>query len=636
MSDGERVVAGRYRLVAQLGRGGMGTVWRAEDLLLGRQVAVKEVHPRGGGDDAEQRERTLREAQVVARISHPSVVGVHDVVEQGGRPWIVMELVDGASLATRIATEGPLPADETARMGLAVLDALCTAHALGVLHRDVKPANVLWERDKDRWVLTDFGIARVDGEATLTEAGAFLGSPEFTAPERLHGDDAGPAADLWSLGALLVAALDGRSLFHRTAITAVLHAVAFGPITLPDRAQPLAPVIGSLLHRDPRARPQAAVVRAQLEQFLRDGAVDAPPGAPDATLRGAPGASGMRSAYGGQVAPAGPAHQADHDAQAGRAGQEALTGGTGSAVQAGFAAEAVQAGFDAQAGRVGQEALTGGTGSAGQAGRGAWARDAAPVPQAGHVRHAGHAPQAGRTGQAGEATGAAQMGPASPAPQAGRTGQGSARRSGRRWWRSVGAGAVVVAAAVGGSFAVDVWSGAPTPSARSGGASASASASPASVTVVPAGFARYRDSHGFSVVVPAGWDRQVDTGDGTRVYYVSPGQGTTPEALFKIGIRVQPGVAATPLTAQVCPSPTGYAAFRATPPRVTTLSGHRAASCSFTWSGTPGGPPRVSDLLLWTDAGATYTLWASGPTGDRARVQQLLATAAGGFTPAPR
>src|SRR4051812_1064255 len=196
---GDRLIAGRYRLLSRLGRGGMGTVWRAEDELLNRQVAVKEVDLRGERSPEEreqQHERTLREARAVAQVRHPSVVGIHDVVEQDGEPWIVMELVDGVSLGARLAAEGPMAPREAAELGLAVLGALEAAHARGVLHRDVKPDNVLLERDTGRVVLTDFGIARLDGSATLTEAGAFLGSPEFTAPERTEGGPAGPEADL--------------------------------------------------------------------------------------------------------------------------------------------------------------------------------------------------------------------------------------------------------------------------------------------------------------------------------------------------------------------------------------------------------------------------------------------------------
>ena len=271
-----RVVAGRYRLLSRLGRGGMGTVWRALDDVLDRQVAVKEVHLRtdhSAEEREQQRARTLREARAVAQLRHPSVVGIHDVVEQDGEPWIVMELVDGGSLGARLAAEGPLPPREAARIGLAVLSALDAAHAKGVLHRDVKPDNVLLERETGRIVLTDFGIARVDGSSTLTEQGAFLGSPEFTAPERTEGGAAGPESDLWSVGVLLCAALDGRSPFRRDTMSGVLYAVLYEEIALPASAEPLAPVICGLLERDPARRLGSAEAARLLALFLERGAL---------------------------------------------------------------------------------------------------------------------------------------------------------------------------------------------------------------------------------------------------------------------------------------------------------------------------------------------------------------------------
>ncbi|MFE3285373.1 serine/threonine-protein kinase, partial [Streptomyces sp. NPDC059233] len=209
----------------------MGTVWRASDELLGRAVAVKELHV----DAGTRAMGALREARVVAQIRHPHVVVVHDVVEHEGVAHIVMELVEGGSLADRLATAGPLTPRETARLGISLLGALGAAHERGVLHRDVKPANVLIEAGTGRAVLTDFGIARLAGATTISEAGAFVGSPEYTAPERMKGAEAGPAADLWSLGVLLCAAVTGESPFHRDAIGGILHAVVFDEIEPPAR-----------------------------------------------------------------------------------------------------------------------------------------------------------------------------------------------------------------------------------------------------------------------------------------------------------------------------------------------------------------------------------------------------------------
>jgi hypothetical protein len=279
-------VAERYRITGRLGRGGMGTVWRATDELLRRQVAVKELHlpetALGDGDADRRRDRALREARSVARIRHPHVVVVHDVVEQDGRPWIVMELVDGRSLADVLREDGPLAPREAARICAAVAGALLAAHEHGVQHRDVKPANVLIERPTGRVVLTDFGIARVPGSATISETGAFVGSPEYTAPERMSGGGAGPESDLWSLGALLCAAVDGRSPFHRESIGEIVHAVAIGDITPPKTVGPLLPVVRGLLDRDPARRMAAAEVMTVLMAYAETGV--APPESPTPRL----------------------------------------------------------------------------------------------------------------------------------------------------------------------------------------------------------------------------------------------------------------------------------------------------------------------------------------------------------------
>ncbi|MDN0195199.1 serine/threonine-protein kinase [Streptomyces sp. S.PNR 29] len=272
---GGRVIADRYRLQTRLGRGGMGVVWRATDQLLGRQVAVKELPVDDTLSPAQarwRRERTLREARAVAQLHHPHIVVVHDVVEDDERPYIVMELIDGGTLADRIATHGPVDAAEAARIGIALLGALRTAHAAGVLHRDVKPSNVLIAED-GRVVLTDFGVAQVAGATTLTETGSFVGSPEYTAPERMSGDTArsGPASDLWSLGALLCTALSGESPFRRDSLGGILHAVVSDEIRPPAQAAPILPVVRGLLERDPDRRMDAAEAERLLRAFLELG-----------------------------------------------------------------------------------------------------------------------------------------------------------------------------------------------------------------------------------------------------------------------------------------------------------------------------------------------------------------------------
>lgn len=263
-----RYVGERYRLTAPIGRGAMGVVWCARDELLDRDVAVKEVRLPPSVSDAERRngyQRTLREARTAARLSHPAVAAVYDVVEELGRPWIVMELVRGRSLDQVIAHDGPLSPEQAADVGGQLLAALAAAHAVGVLHRDVKPSNVLLSPD-GRTVLTDFGIATVEGDPSLTQTGMVMGSPGFLAPERVRGGVATPASDLWSLGATLYAAVEGQGPYDRRggAMTTMAAVVMEDPPP-PRAAGPLAGVIGALLARDPAARPTAAAAARILE-----------------------------------------------------------------------------------------------------------------------------------------------------------------------------------------------------------------------------------------------------------------------------------------------------------------------------------------------------------------------------------
>ncbi|GAA3705124.1 hypothetical protein GCM10022224_083150 [Nonomuraea antimicrobica] len=248
-------VGNRYRLLEPLGEGGMGVVWRAYDELLDRTVAIKEVRYTGVGDAkrAELNRRTIREARAAGRLDHPSVVVIHDVVEEDGRPWIVMQLVRSRSLAQVIGADGPLRPQQVAVIGGRVLDALRAAHATGVLHRDVKPENVLLA-DDGRVVLTDFGIASMETEAGLTATGGLVGTPAYMPPERLNGEPARPESDLWSLGATLYAAVEGEPPFRRDSWAATVAAVLRDEPAPPARAGSLRPVVMGLLRRDPATR----------------------------------------------------------------------------------------------------------------------------------------------------------------------------------------------------------------------------------------------------------------------------------------------------------------------------------------------------------------------------------------------
>ncbi|MGJ5946590.1 serine/threonine-protein kinase [Streptomyces neyagawaensis] len=260
----------------------MGRVWRAADEILDRQVAVKEMRIDGldPEDTRTRRERTLREARATARIDHPHVVRIYDVVDEGERLWIVMELVDGRSLERLLFEDGPLDVRETARIGLELVDALGQVHAQGVLHRDIKPANVLVRRTGGRRVvLTDFGIAAIQDAEALTMAGMLVGSPDYMAPERVSGRPQGPPSDLWSLGATLCAALGGRSPFSRTTTLATLHAVLYEEPELPATAGDLHDVLAALLEKDPDVRPGLPELTTALQTIATP-----PPAPPTATV----------------------------------------------------------------------------------------------------------------------------------------------------------------------------------------------------------------------------------------------------------------------------------------------------------------------------------------------------------------
>ncbi|MEU0858616.1 serine/threonine-protein kinase [Streptomyces griseofuscus] len=274
------LIAGRYRLAESIGSGGMGRVWRAHDEVLHRAVAVKELTAALYVSDSDQAvllARTRAEARAAARINHSAVVTVHDVLDHDGRPWIVMELVEGNSLADAVKEQGRIEPREAARIGLWVLRALRAAHSAGVLHRDVKPGNVLLGRD-GRVLLTDFGIAQIEGDSTITRTGEVVGSVDYLAPERVRGHDPGPASDLWALGATLYTAVEGRSPFRRTSPLSTMQAVVEEEAEQPVNAGPLGPVISALLRKEPERRPSAE----EAEQMLAEAAEGRRPSAAQA------------------------------------------------------------------------------------------------------------------------------------------------------------------------------------------------------------------------------------------------------------------------------------------------------------------------------------------------------------------
>lgn len=289
-----QLVDGRFELIEQLGAGGMGRVWQARDTALDRQVALKEVRPPDpviapeGSDHARMlRERMLREARALARLDHPHVVTMHHIVDDDPYPWLVMELVQGHSLEVRLA-DGPLTAAEAARIGGEVLSALRAVHEAGICHRDVKPGNVLLRGD-GRAVLTDFGIASVQGSATLTVTGQLIGSPEYIAPERLRGtgdaspdeaaDEAAaetPESDLWSLGMVLYECVEGRNPLRRASTLSTLVAVLDEEVPPPEQAGALEPVLRALLVREVATRPSAERLAGLLAEAASGEAEDGP------------------------------------------------------------------------------------------------------------------------------------------------------------------------------------------------------------------------------------------------------------------------------------------------------------------------------------------------------------------------
>ncbi|MFF7719125.1 serine/threonine-protein kinase [Streptomyces luteogriseus] len=442
------LVAGRYRLAESIGSGGMGRVWRAHDEVLHRSVAIKELTAALYVSESEQAillARTRAEARAAARINHSAVVTVHDVLEHDGRPWIVMELVEGRSLADAVKEEGRVEPREAARIGLWVLRALRAAHTAGVLHRDIKPGNVLLGRD-GRVLLTDFGIAQIEGDTTITRTGEVVGSVDYLAPERVRGNDPGPSSDLWALGATLYTAVEGRSPFRRTTPLTTMQAVVEEEAAELRHAGPLTPVIISLLRKDPGTRPDVS----EAEQMLAEAAEGRRPNGAQAYVP---------TQYGGAT-PYRDSHSGTGTAATG-------TSGTG-------------------------------TSGTGPMGTGSGSHPGAPLPPMAGTPATGTSP-AGTApyGPTGPTTiGPTTIGPTGTGPQPTGTGR-------RRRLRTL-ALVVALAAIIGGATTVllQQWH-----QNRQGGSGSSVSTTQGPGGSVPASWTRYDDPVGFSLYLPKGWKR---------------------------------------------------------------------------------------------------------------------------------
>jgi hypothetical protein len=287
------LVAGRYRLTGLVGQGGMGRVWRCRDELLDREVAVKEILLSNGvstGLSHEAAERAIREARAAARLRHPSIITIYDVVMHDEKPWIIMEFIGGRSLAQEIATRGRLDWEQVARIGAALADALGHAHIAGIVHRDLKPANVLLAAD--RIVITDFGIARIlDESVRLTSSAVLVGTPQYMPPEQLDGELVQAPGDMWALGATLYTAVEGHPPFEGQTLSAVWSAILIRPLPRPQYADALAPILSDLMTKEPGQRPDAQAAGARLAVLRK-------PQSPTAQAAAAPAPASTAAARG--------------------------------------------------------------------------------------------------------------------------------------------------------------------------------------------------------------------------------------------------------------------------------------------------------------------------------------------------
>ncbi|MFF8725471.1 serine/threonine-protein kinase [Streptomyces sp. NPDC015171] len=557
------LIAGRYRLADSIGSGGMGRVWRAHDEVLHRKVAIKELTAALYVSDSDQAvllARTRAEARAAARINHSAVVTVHDVLEHDGRPWIVMELVEGESLADAVKERGRVEPAEAARIGLWVLRALRAAHSAGVLHRDVKPGNVLLGTDR-RVLLTDFGIAQIEGDTTITRTGEVVGSVDYLAPERVRGHDPGPASDLWALGATLYTAVEGRSPYRRTSPLSTMQAIVEEHADEPRHAGPLAPVIAALLRKDPAQRPGAA----EAEQMLAEAA------------------EGRRPREAQAFVPT--------------QGSGVHTGGLGGAGTPGHAS-----------GTAGH-----GTGTRG-AGHGARASGYA-TPVAGHAY--GDGADAGAAGAGHSLAGPTMLGPSAGGQKPGRP-----RRRLRTLAVVVAVAAVLGGA---GAVAVQHWGGTDRGAASGGGASpapaSGGTGAGSSAGAVPDDWKTYKDPLGFSLSLPKGWTRQVFSiqGDLKQIDY-TPDNG---RHFVRIAIDGSPDFA-DPLAHQkdLEQQLQRLVDYRRVTMKENIYRDRKAALWEYTWtalakdSPNGAGPRRATEETYFSREGTEYAIYISSPAQD--------------------
>jgi eukaryotic-like serine/threonine-protein kinase len=623
--DEGRLVAGRYRLLERIGRGGMGTVWRAEDELLGRQVAVKKLHPPQPHMDEEELatlfERTRREARAAARISHPNVIVVHDVVDDAGLPSIVMEYVPSVTLGERLKQDGALPVPEVARIGRGMIAALRAAHRAGVLHRDVKPGNVLLGTapaagdegyGADRVVLTDFGIAQASGTSTLTRTGELIGSIDFLSPERIRGVPPGPEADLWALGATLYQAVEGTSPFRRPTAIETAYAIAEEPVVPAHNAGALSQVIAGLLAKDPDKRLSAE----EAERMLRLPAAEQDTALVDRARfqeQPAPPEDGPGSGYPGGPAPGGYDGRGAYGGQGGYEGTGAYGG---------------QSAYESQ----GYEGPAAYEGPGGHPGRGGYEPATALLASV---------PGPGTGGPGGRA---AMGGPGSPG---GPGGQPRRRRTGR-WIAAV---VVVAVLAAGAAYAVQRHQAHDTASATAGRTGAdpagTVTAAPTAppttvpstlpttpVTTPPSSPPPVPDhyhletqaDHGYSVPVPDDWEKKVEDG-GDQITYVSPS-----------------GLVGLKISSLAFASNDPYNHFVGLEPQTssqvkdyhrermerTTVFGEAAALWQFTFTGTTRDW-RAIDLGFGKPGAREYAVYLSAPKSQWEQYRPVFDTAVAGF-----